>query len=87
MYGDLEGVKGDGARVLGNIEVDSDSTIILEVGEVGLEGQVVVRRDDIGGEELATLGRVLLDAAVDEAGLSSAHVVSTKRAVLSLAGV
>ncbi len=87
MDGDLEGVDRDGARVLGNIEVDNDSTIKLEVGEVGLEGQVVVRRDDIGGEELATLGRVLRDAAVDETGLSSAHVVSTKGAVSCLASV
>lgn len=71
---DLESVERDGGRVLGDVEVDGDGTGILEVGKVGLKGQIVVRRDDIGGEELATLGRVLLDTAGNDARLSTAHV-------------
>jgi hypothetical protein len=43
----------DGLGVLGHIKVYHDSTVKGKVGEVGFQSQVIVPRDDVGGEELS----------------------------------
>lgn len=76
----LQGVDGDGLGVLGNIKIDNDSTVESELDQVRLKGQVVVRRDHVGREELPASN---VDRTRRRVGCSSvsAHVVSTIGAV------
>lgn len=75
----LKGVQRNGLGVLGNIEVNDDSTIEGELGEVGLQSQVIVLRHNVGREELPS-GHVERTRALSCAGVP-AHVVSSVRAV------
>lgn len=47
-------IEGNRLGFLGDVEIDGDRSIISQLRKVGLEGQIVVPGDNIGGEELST---------------------------------
>lgn len=51
----LQSVEGNGVGVLGHIKVDDDSAVVRQLLKVGLDSQVVVTRDHVGGQQLAAL--------------------------------
>jgi hypothetical protein len=53
----LESVEGDGAGVLGDIQVDDDRALVGQLVEVGVDSQVVMARHHVGGQQLAALDR------------------------------
>ena len=73
----LQGVQGDAIRVASNVKVNNDSSVEGQLLEVGLEGDVVVTRNDIGRKQLAALN---VDGTSHlSCGVSSAHGVSPVR--------
>lgn len=47
---ELQGVEGDEAGVLGNVQINDDGTVKSQLVEVGLESNMVMARNDIGRE-------------------------------------
>lgn len=71
---EFEGVQRDGLGVLGDVEVNDDGAVKGQLLEVGLEGDMVVAGDDIGGEKLPRRG---IDPTCHfGGGMCSAHVVT-----------
>lgn len=70
----LKGMKGNGLGVLGHIEVNHDSAVEGEVLEVGLESNMIVPWDDVGGEQLTSCH--IDPTSHIGLGVSSAHVVT-----------
>jgi hypothetical protein len=73
----LQGVERDGARVFGNVEINDNGAVKGQFVKVGLESDVIVARNDIGGKQLAVVGAAgsSSTASLVDAGLSSAHLV------------
>jgi len=73
----LQGVQRNRVRVLGDLEVDYNISLKGEFLEVGLQSEVVVLWDNIGGEELSALD---VDPTTSHFGTSmgTAHVSSVR---------
>lgn len=72
-------MEGDRLGILLDIEVDDDGTIKGELLKVGLEGDVIVFGNDVGGEKLAALD---VDPTCHIGlGVCSAHIVVAIRTV------
>jgi len=76
---ELERVQRNGLGVVGDVEVNEHSTVKGQLLEVGLKSDMVMSRDDVGGEKLSGLD-------VDPTshfgnGVGSAHVVAAVRAI------
>lgn len=67
-------MEGNGLGVLSDIEINKYSSVEGQLLEVGLESDMVVPGDDVGGEKLASLN---VDPTCHfGSGMCSAHVVS-----------
>jgi hypothetical protein len=72
-------VEGDGFGIVGNVEVNDDSSVKGQLLEVGLEGDVVVAGNDVGREQLAALD---VDGTAHlGGGMCFAHIVPSVGAV------
>lgn len=74
---ELQGVEGDEGRVLGNVQINDDGTVKSQLVEVGLERNMIMARDDIGGKQLPAMGATRSSTAsgLVDTSLSSAHLV------------
>lgn len=75
----LEGVQRDGLGVLGDIKVNHDGSVKGQLLEIRLQSDVVVSRDDVGGEQLPALH--IDPTSHFGKSLCSAHVVTAVRAM------